>query len=247
MSKVVKRGFIQTDDKEFSSEAIKILQKAGCDLYYLLNNGYHIKGAAEFVGNHYLLSARQRLALIRSISSGKDIQIRKDKEIDLIENSIVNIDGFNTIITLEVAFSNSLLLKGMDGTFRDMAGLRGNYRLIDKTDIAIQHIGKILQSHKIKKAIFYLDAPISNSGKLRERILSILSNYSFETQVYNINNVDSVLERLDNVVTSDAIILDKCKSWINMNHHIILGELAKECEGIWYIDFNRLIIDKEFE
>lgn len=241
MSKVVRRGFIQTDDKEFGDESKRTLQKAGSDLFYLLNNGYHIKGAAEFVGNHYLLSARQRLALIRSISSSKDIQIRKDKEIGLVEKSIVNIDGFNTIITLEVALSKSLLLKGMDGTFRDMAGLRGSYRLIDKTDMAIQQIGNHLQSHKIQKANFYLDAPVSNSGKLRERILSMLSNYSFEIQVQNINNVDSVLERLENVVTSDAIILDKCISWINLNHHIILGELAKESMDLWYIDFHKLI------
>ena len=40
-------------------------------------------------------------------------------------------------------------------------------------------------------------------------------------QVENINNVDSILETLDNVITSDAIILDKCKSWLNLNKKII--------------------------
>ena len=40
-------------------------------------------------------------------------------------------------------------------------------------------------------------------------------------EVEVINNVDSVLEKLDNVITSDAIILDKCVSWINLNARIM--------------------------
>ena len=114
------------------------LLKAGGDLQYLLNQGYNIKGASAFVGNHYLLSERQRLGLVRAISSEESIITRKSKEIEQIPcGSVINIDGFNTIITLEVALSDSLLLKCMDGTIRDLASLRGTYRLIDKTDTAI--------------------------------------------------------------------------------------------------------------
>lgn len=110
----------------------KLLQ-AKRDLQYLLNNGGNIKGASAFVGNHYLFSERQRLALVRAVSLDESIQMRKTKEIKNIHGgSVVNIDGFNTMITLEVALSNSLLLKCMDGTLRDLAVMRGTYRLIDK-------------------------------------------------------------------------------------------------------------------
>lgn len=105
-----------------------------------------------------------------------------------------------------------------------MAALRGTYRIIDKTDIAIAAIGKQLQLNKIDKAIFYLDAPVSNSGRLKVSILDILSEYDFDVEVEVINNVDSVLSKLDYVVTSDAIILDKCISWINMVEKIIKAE-----------------------
>ncbi|WP_315066937.1 DUF434 domain-containing protein [uncultured Clostridium sp.] len=234
MCKVVKRGYLLNDEKEFSSESVKKLYKAGRDLYYLLNQGYKIKGASVFVGNHYLLSERQRLALTRAISSEKNIENRRNKEIkDNLEGSIINIDGFNTIITLEVALSHSLLLKCMDGTFRDLAALRGTYRLIDKTELAIKLIGQILEKNKIAKAIFYLDAPVSNSGKLKERILELLNEFSFAVQVENIKNVDTVLEKLDNVITSDAIILDKCKSWINLNKKIIENNIGDHS----YTDF----------
>lgn len=184
MSTVVKRGFCQEDPKEFGSDAIDKLQKAGRDVRYLLNQGYPVKSATTFVGNHYLLS-------------------------------------------------ESLLLKCMDGTVRDLAALRGTYRLIDKTDGAIQMIGRKLAEYKVGKTVFYLDAPVSNSGRLKGRILKLLAEYDFEVQVEVINQVDSALEKLDNVITGDAIILDKCISWINMNRQIIddyIGEYP-------YVDF----------
>ncbi|MCC3866823.1 DUF434 domain-containing protein [Terrisporobacter mayombei] len=235
MCKVVKRGHFPSDEKEFTGKYLDKLYKAGQDLYYLLNQGYNIKGASVFVGNHYLLSERQRLALARSISPEKNIKIRKDKEVkDNLENSIVNIDGFNTIITLEVALSNSLLIKCMDGTIRDLAGLRGTYRIIDKTELSIMQIGKTLEKHKIKKANFYLDAPVSNSGNLKKKVEELLKNFDFEVEVMNINNVDSTLETLNNVISSDAIILDKCKSWINLNREI----LDNKIDNNFCVDFN---------
>lgn len=235
MCKVVKRGHFSSDEKEFTGKHLDKLYKAGQDLYYLLNQGYNIKGASVFVGNHYLLSERQRLALSRAISPKKNIKIRKDKEIkDNLENSIVNIDGFNTIITLEVALSNSLLIKCMDGTIRDLAGLRGTYHIIDKTELSIMQIGETLEKHKIKKANFYLDAPVSNSGNLKKKIEELLENFDFKVEVMNINNVDSTLEILDNVISSDAIILDKCKSWINLNREI----LDKNIENNFYVEFD---------
>ncbi|WP_434796439.1 DUF434 domain-containing protein [Terrisporobacter vanillatitrophus] len=235
MCKVVKRGHFPSDEKEFKGKHLDKLYKAGQDLYYLLNQGYNIKGASVFVGNHYLLSERQRLALSRAISSEKNIKIRKDKEIKHnLENSIVNIDGFNTIITLEVALSNSLLIKCMDETIRDLAGLRGTYRIIDKTELSIMKIGETLEKHKIKKANFFLDAPVSNSGNLKKKIEELLKNFTFEVEVMNINNVDSTLEILDHVISSDAIILDKCKSWINLNSEI----LDNKIENNFCIHFN---------
>lgn len=222
MSTIVKRGYSPKDQKEFGNEFVETLRKAGKDLQYLLNQGYPIKGASVFVGNHYLLSERQRLAVVRGVSSEESIKIRNAKEIkDIPSGSIVNIDGFNTIITLEVALSDSLLLKCMDGTIRDLAALRGTYRLIDKTDQAIVLIGRMLEKHKTAKAVFYLDAPVSNSGRLKQRIADLLKEFSFEVQVEVIHNVDTVLEKLDHVITSDAIILNKCISWINLNKRIM--------------------------
>jgi hypothetical protein len=234
MTQIVKRGFVPSDEIEFNDKNITLLRKAQQDICYLLNRGYGIDKTIEFIGNHFLFSARQRLALKRSLSSSKDIEKRiKHKLINRYENSIVHIDGLNTIITLEVALSGSTLLKCMDGTLRDLAGLRGTYKLIDKTDIAIDLIGSELSKMKIQKAIFYLDSPVSNTGRLKSKIFEILGKYEFDVDVLLVPNADVVLAKLDNVVTSDGIILNTCNSWINLAYEIV----SKELPNVSYIDF----------
>lgn len=229
MSKITRRGYVPTDEKEFKNKNSNKLYEAAEDLLYLLNRGYKIKGASTFIGNHYLLSERQRLALVRGISRYDDIIKRKAKENTNLSNiEEVHIDGFNTIITLEVALSNSLIIRSMDENIRDLAGLRGTYSVIDKTEVAIKLIGEFLLEHEIKKAIFYLDKPVSNSGRLKMKILEVLEGLELQIEVWNIDNVDSVLKSKENVVSSDAIILDNCISWINLNMYIIQEKIAND-------------------
>ena len=103
-----KRGFVPEDERNFSQESIETLRTASLHICYLINEGYDLKQAATFVGNHFLLSERQRLAIMRSLASEKQLSVRKAKEISLtaLSGKEVWIDGFNTIITLEVLLSD---------------------------------------------------------------------------------------------------------------------------------------------
>ena len=234
MAQAVQRGFIPSDKTEFNDKNITLLKKAQEDICFLLNRGYGIDKTIEFIGNHFLFSSRQRLALKRSLSSFEDVKRReKHKLIDGCKNRTIHIDGLNIIITLEVALSNSTLLRGMDGTLRDLAGLRGTYKLIDKTDIAIELIGLKLNKMKPQKVIFYLDSPVSNTGRLKLKILELLDKYNFDVDVILVPNADVILNKLDHVVTSDGIILNTCSSWINLAYDIVSENLP----NIPYIDF----------
>jgi len=218
MTKIVKRGYCSKDEIEFGSQWKDRLDRAGEELYYLLNRGYKLNPSSTFIGNHYMLSERQRLALVRMIASKKQLELRKEKELSLAElPKRVVVDGFNTIISLEVALSDSLIIKGMDGTIRDLAGLRGTYRIIDKTTQAVQLIFQVLEELNISEAIFYLDQPVSNSGRLKSLIIEIAKNYNLSIEVEVIYDVDRVLEKKEGVISSDAVILDKCISWFNLN------------------------------
>ncbi|MGN1142392.1 MAG: DUF434 domain-containing protein [Oliverpabstia sp.] len=214
----MKRGSAESDERDFSKESINKLKKASSHIRYLINEGYSIKNTSVFVGNHFLLSERQRLAIVRSIASDTQLLIRKEKECTETElfGKTVHIDGFNTIITLEVALSHSLLLECMDGTIRDLAGLRGTYHLIESTPEAIRIIADSLERLNIRNVIFYLDAPVSNSGRLKSLIAAIWENYHIELDIQVIHDVDRTLQDKDCVITTDAIILDRCKSWFNL-------------------------------
>ncbi len=223
-----KRGYVPTDEKEFSLESLLVLRKAQQDILFLIERGYPIKSASTFVGNHYMLSERQRLAVVRASAQTNILDIRRSKQLtDEDVATKVVIDGLNIIITLEVALSESTLIRCMDGVIRDLAGLRGTYRIIDKTEDAIRLIGDKLAELKIEEAIFYLDAPVSNTGRLKQKILDVLGDYPYQVTVELVNNADVVLEKLGNVITGDAIILNKCESWINLASEIIEEKLPE--------------------
>ena len=230
--KDVRRGFVLEDEKEFFTHSSYMkLKQAQKDLLFLIERKYPMKSASTFVGNHYMLSERQRLALVRATTTNELVKLRKEKELTTLQDKTVSIDGFNLIITLEVALSSSTLILCMDGTFRDLAGLRGTYRIIEKTDLAIILIGEQLKELGIKKAIFYLDSPVSNSGRLKTRIIELLENYPFQIEVNLVVNADVILEKEAMVITSDAIILNKCASWYNILP-IIINKKMKEIRFI---------------
>jgi hypothetical protein len=212
-----RRGYVPTDEKEFGPESQLVLRKAQKDFLYLLEQGYKVKGASTFVGNHYMLSERQRLAIVRATAKQSQLKIRREKCIPNTQTtSEVVIDGMNVIITLEVALSSSTLIHCMDGTIRDLAGLRGTYHLIDKTDTAIRLIGEELEKRKVQKAIFLLDAPVSNTGRLKQRLLELFATYPLQTVVELVASPDALLKKSSNVITQDSIILDQCESWSNL-------------------------------
>ncbi|MFQ9246253.1 MAG: DUF5616 domain-containing protein [Clostridium paraputrificum] len=67
------------------------------------------------------------------------------------------------------------------------------------------------------------------------KILEIFEGLELQIEVENIDNVDSILQSKENVVSSDAIILDNCISWINLNRNIIEEKISNEN----YIDFSK--------
>ena len=51
---------------------------------------------------------------------------------------------------------------------------------------------------------------------------------SVQTQI--IPDVDRVLEQMEGVISGDAIILNRCKSWLN-----VVPTLAEQIESVWQI------------
>ena len=211
-----KRGYVPEDDKNFAPEAIEKMRHASRHVCYLINEGYDLKQASTFVGNHYVLSDRQRMAIVRSIATEEQLAARKVKEVHSLAGAEVWIDGFNSIITLEVMLSDSILFDCMDETIRDLAALRGTYRIIPETEEAVRIMLDVLEQMNVASVHILLDKPVSNSGRLKALIAEVGENNSFDLDIQVLDEVDKNLWDKDNVITSDSIILDHCHSWVNL-------------------------------
>ncbi len=223
-----KRGYVPEDERNFAPEAIHTIQTASRHVRYLINEGYDLKQASTFVGNHFLLSERQRLAIMRSLAMDEQLASRMDRQAQIsgLDGKEVWIDGFNTIITLEVMFSEGILFECMDGTIRDLAALRGTYRLIPETSEAVRMMLRTLQKARISKATILLDEPVSNSGRLKALIADIGEKFDYGLDIQILRDVDRSLYGRENVITSDSVILDHCISWVNL-----AAECLKETEA----------------
>ena len=214
-----KRGYVPEDERNFSAEAVEKMRTASRHISWLLDEGYDLKQATVFVGNHFLLSERQRLAIMRSVASRQQILERKRKRVSIeaLAGKEVWIDGFNTIITLEVLLSDSLLFVCMDEAVRDLAALRGTYRLIPETAEAVMMLFDVLQEARVSKVNILLDEPVSNSGRLKTLIAETAEgNYAFDLNIQICRDVDRTLYQKEYVITSDSVILDHCVSWVNL-------------------------------
>ena len=213
-----RRGYVPDDGRNFSPEGILLMRTASRHISYLINEGYDLRQTTTFVGNHFLLSERQRLAVMRSLATSEQLADRERKRIEAPELSgrEVWVDGFNTIITLEVLCCDSILLDCMDGTVRDLAALRGTYRIIPETKDAVRMLLDVMQENGVRSATILLDEPVSNSGRLKTLIAGIGVQYDFQLDILIRREVDRALYGKENVVTSDSIILDRCAGWVNL-------------------------------
>ena len=73
---IVRCGYVPQDSIEFGAKAAEQLNAAAQELVFLMDRGYDTKSASTFVGNHHLLSERQRMALARIVSTASAVQNR---------------------------------------------------------------------------------------------------------------------------------------------------------------------------
>jgi len=227
------RGKHSNDDKLFSTKWHSTFTEAVDDLCYLFSRGYAENSALQIVGNRYKLNKRQRNAILRISCSDEEKSGRAISECKVsdLENADVEIDGFNLLILLESALSKAYLFKGRDGVYRDISSVHGTYKRVVKTEEVIRLIGKVLKEYKVNSVKWYLDQPVSNSGRLKTRLLELGSLVGLNWEVELVYDPDKVLVKSKNIViSSDGWILNHANKWFNLG--LILIENYTEDSNI---------------
>jgi len=229
----VRRGYDPGDEEAFGARHEAAMAAAAEEIRWLLARGYEAKPAVTFVGNHYQLSLRQRMALKRMLASPEDSAARKRKELGTLSGEVL-MDGLNTIITLEVALSDSVVTEGDDGAFRDIADIHGTFRIVDKTLKAANLIFDELSAYPIERLTILLDRPVSNSGRLKALLEEKGRRCSFPIEVLLPDCPDREMEGKERVISSDAVVLDRCVSWFNLTGRIIREKIPEA----WIVRYN---------
>ena len=235
--KRIHRGAHPEDSKIFASEKIADLRQALSDYSLLLTKGYAQTGALKLVGDRFELTQRQRIAIMRCSCKDEQLRTRKEKEIQITEiaSQPIAIDGYNILITIEAAISGGAIFRGRDGCLRDIASIHGTYRKVEETIPAIELIGFFLQQASVSQILWLLDSPVSNSGKLKTLIAELCEKNGWHWDIQLVQSPDKVLIKSDSVVaSSDSIILNSCKRWVNLTAAIIEKNLPKS----WIIDLS---------
>jgi hypothetical protein len=231
------RGAHPEDKKLFAAEQLPVLRSAVSELSWLLTRGYSLKGALKLVGDRYTLSDRQRLAVSRAACSDQNLarRIRSVIPAEAATDDNLIVDGFNLIITVEAALSGGVLLVCRDQCIRDLSSVHGSYRAVNETVQAIGLIGEVLRTLGPKSVAWLLDRPISNSGRLANRIRQFAREKEWNWSVEVAFNPDAEMAASDRIViSSDSHLLDQVTRWLNLNRVLIDKYLAQS----WLIDLS---------
>lgn len=218
------RGPHPADAKLFADAAVADLRSAVADFSLLLTKGYADKSSLKLVGDRFSLTERQRLAIMRSTCSDQQLASRRSRGVKLAElgGKPIIIDGYNILITIEAAMSGGVIFKGRDGCLRDLASIHGTYRKVTETIPAVQLIGEFLKEHNVSDCLWLLDSPVSNSGRLKTVIGELVEKNGWGWEVNLVISPDAVLIKSNEIAaSSDSVVLDGCKRWVNLARAII--------------------------
>lgn len=214
------RGPRPGDEACFGPAACLSLSAAADDYGYLQTRGYGKAASTKAVGDRYSLNTRQRTALQRIAASEQEIAKRKKQEVPIskLKEKSIAIDGFNLLITLESALSGGYIFQCRDGAYRDMASISGSYKRVRQTQQSIEAVADLLLKVQATAIIWYLDQPVSNSGKLaaliREVGLQKAINWEVELHPDPDGKIISLVDTI--AISSDSRVMDESAQWSNI-------------------------------
>jgi hypothetical protein len=194
------------------------------DLSWLRGRGYAEASALKIVGDRYGLVERQRMAVWRSACSDGALESRRSRQVaaEAFRGRALLIDGFNVLLTVEAALGGAVVLVGRDGAARDLGGVHGTYRRVEETRPALEVVGEHLARLGAGPCTWLLDAPVSNSGRLKGIIREVAESRGWDWTVEVVPNPDPLLIAAPAAIaSSDSVVLDGCGPWLNLAREVI--------------------------
>ena len=221
---------------ELNQETLRI---AAEDFLYLLDRDYPRSASLQLVGNRYNLNAKHREVLHRGIFPRKEARERRDRlvAIERLVGLKLLVDGHNVLITPESGLAGRPLIAANDGVIRDVARISRRYRISTLTRQAIHLLFQVLHEYPPRETLFFLDAPIRQSGELAAVLRAALKSWKLPGDAQTLKVPESrLIGREDVVASSDSVVLDGVRQGLDF----AATAIKSLPQGVNLIDFSPL-------
>ena len=224
------RGPAPQDERLFAARQFPALRAAAADLCWLLDRGYAAHSAVELVGNRHNLTSRQRNAVTRYACAEEELRHREQLRVEpaRLAGRELWLDGYNVLTVLESALAGGIVLLCRDGCCRDIAGIHRRYRKVSETLPVLRLVSEAAAAWGVSRCRWWLDKPVSNSGRLRTAILEAAAAAGWNMAAELTFSPDHVLSHTDEIIaTSDGVVLDRCQRWVNLARQLIVEHVPR--------------------
>jgi hypothetical protein len=101
--------------------------------------------------------------------------------------------------------------------------------------MALEALGTYLAPLHVSAVYVFLDARVSNAGRLASRMRALAATHSWPWQVLLVPSADAVLRQTEAIVaTSDSGILDASVHWFDL----VAAVVAQQVPQAWCVDLD---------
>ena len=243
------RGPHPEDVRLFDLQAQRTLRLAAADFHWLLDRGYPHDSALKLVGDRTPWWRGSGWPSAGALAATR--RLPGDEVANWTAGGYGGplwIDGYNVLTTIEAALAGGVILAARDGTYRDMASMHGSYRKVAETLPALELLGHTIAALAVAECRWFLDAPVSNSGRLKGIIETLAAARAWPWRAELVPDPDILLagpgaateptqrhpgatdpERAAPtsivVATADSVILDRCAAWFNLAKETVVASV----------------------
>lgn len=135
------------------------------------------------------------------------------------------------LTTVETGLSGGAVLACADGCWRDLASVHGTWHRVDETVAAARRIGDALAAARVGEAVWWLDAPVGNSGRLAGLLRELAAGARYRWRVEVVPSPDRVLVAASvPVATADSAVLDRAGRWVDLARRVLAP-----LPGLWLV------------
>ncbi len=188
---------------------------AAKDYRMLLDKGYPVDATLKLVGDRFRLTHNARMLLYRGILPTDLSRSNHAKLVRALwEEAELAVDGYNVLFTLTNYLHGHPMFIATDGFLRDVGGAHGriaDHRGFERmADIMVRILAEFAPRH----ITFFLDAPVSSSGRQAAWLRDAFVREGLDAEVRLENGVDHFLAHWEGelIATADSAIIAAAKT-----------------------------------